>query len=77
MIFPCEEDDPVRPHFEESGEEFRDTELECEEEEAREPCVLRGDFKSGSPIIRVTINGQPDVDWPILLYTIVVIVIDT
>ena len=41
MIFPCEEDDPVRPHFEESGEEFRDIELECEEEEAREPCVLR------------------------------------
>ena len=41
MIFPCEEDDPVRPHFEESGEEFRDIELECEGEEAREPCVLR------------------------------------
>ena len=41
MIFPCEEDDPVRPHFEESGEEFRDRELECEEQEAREPCVLR------------------------------------
>ena len=35
MIFPCEEDDPVRPHFEENGEEFRDIELECEEEEAR------------------------------------------
>ena len=31
----------MRPHCEESGEEFRDTELECEEEEARERCVLR------------------------------------
>ena len=41
MIFPCEEDDPVRPKPEESGEEFRDIELECEEEEAREPRVLR------------------------------------
>ena len=28
VIFPCEEDDPARPHFEESGEGFWDVGLE-------------------------------------------------
>ena len=46
VIFPCEEDDPVRPHLERSGEEFWDTEWECAEEKARGLCVLRG---AGAP----------------------------
>ena len=65
MIFPCEEDDPVRPHFEESGEEFLDIELECEEEEeAREPCVLRD---SGAPteseVERHNVTHMPFRSW--------------
>ena len=55
MIFPCEEDDPVRLHFEERGEEFRDRELECEEEEAREPCVLRD---PGAPTAELKVERQ-------------------
>ena len=66
MIFPCEEDEPVRPHFEESGEEFGDIELECEEEEeeAREPCVLRDPgAPTESEVERHNVTHMPFRSW--------------
>ena len=63
MIFPCE-DDPVRPHFEESGEEFRDIELECEEEEARELCVPRDlGAPTESEVERQNVTHMPFRSW--------------
>ena len=50
MILPFEEDDPVRPHLEESG---RDIQLECEDEEALDPCVLRD--PGGSKVPKVSL----------------------
>ena len=48
----------------ESGKGFRDSELECEEEEARDPCVLRDPgARSGAEVERHNVTHMPFKSW--------------
>ena len=54
----------MRPILGESGEEFRNIVLECEEEEAREPCVPRDPGAPTEPEVdRHNVTRMPFRSW--------------